>query len=77
MRIFKEKKNLQRQEVKLYDDPTEYTMKDRGNTVYCKCGHTVEFWTNENKVLCTHCNRFVFKTKKDEFDYRMKGMLKK
>lgn len=61
----------------LYEKPTEYTMKDRHNSVMCKCGHTVEFWTNDNKVLCTYCNRYVFKNKKDEFSYRMKGILKK
>jgi NADH pyrophosphatase NudC (nudix superfamily) len=68
---------LDKQDTITYDKPTECTMKDRGNSVYCKCGHTVEFWTNENKVLCTYCNKYVFKTKKDEFDYRMKGILKK
>jgi NADH pyrophosphatase NudC (nudix superfamily) len=68
---------LDKQDTIAYEKPTEYTMKDRGNTVYCKCGHTVEWWTNENKVLCTYCNRYVFKTKKEEFGYKMKGLLKK
>lgn len=78
MRIFKETKNIQKQDVMLYDKPTEFTMKTRDNEVYCpKCKHTVEFWTNSNKELCTWCGKYVFKTKKDEFEYRMKGILKK
>ena len=69
---------LDKQNTKTYEKPTKYTMKERDNQVYCpKCKHTVEFWSNNNKELCTWCNTFVFKTKKDEFDYKMKGILKK
>ena len=62
---------------KMYDKPTEYTMANDKNHVKCKCGHTVEFWHGENRVLCTWCGNYVFKTPKDEYDYRMKGILKK
>lgn len=77
-RKFKENKDIQRQDKILYENPTEYTMKDRDNIIYCpKCKHTVEFWTNDSKEICTWCGRYVFKTSKDEYDYRMKVLLKK
>lgn len=61
---------------KPYEKPTLYTMKEKKNNVYCpSCHHTVEFWTNENKKLCTWCNTYVFKNKKDEFNYRMKEQM--
>ena len=67
-----------KQDTITYEKPTEYTMKERDNFVYCpKCKHTVEWWTNDNKVLCQWCGNYVFKTKKDEFNYRMKERLKK
>ena len=77
IRKFENNKDIQRQDKMLYEKPTEYTMKNRGNTIYCpKCKHTVEFWTNDNKELCTWCNNYVFKTKKDEFKYRVEQRLK-
>ena len=60
-----------------FENPTKFITKDVDNKVKCKCGKTVEFWTNEKKVICEWCGNYVFRTKKDEFDYRMKGMLKK
>lgn len=78
MKIFKEKKNIQKREKRLYDNPNDFVMTERDNYVYCpKCNHTVEWWTNDKKVLCQWCGNYVFKTKKDEFNYRMKGLLKK
>lgn len=43
----------------------------------CKCGHRViiPYW--EEKQLCTHCNYYVFKNKKDEDLYRIKERLNK
>lgn len=65
-------------ERRLYDQPTKFTMKERDNKVECKhCGHTVEFWHGENKILCNWCNYWVYKNKKIEFEYKMKGLLRK
>ena len=72
-------KKIEKQDIMLYDKPTEFTMKaNMANTVYCpNCKHSVEFWSNSNKELCTWCGRLVFKTKKDEFNFRMKQKLRK
>lgn len=40
--------------------------------ILCKCGHSLLINNKENRALCSHCHNFVFKTKKDEFLYRMK-----
>lgn len=42
------------------------------NRVLCKCGHSMLINNKEHRAICSHCNNFVFKTKKDEFLYRMK-----
>lgn len=60
-----------------YENPTKYTKLDVKNKVYCKCGKTVEFWSEERKVICTWCGNYVFRTSKDEFDFRIKERLKK
>lgn len=44
------------------------------NSVKCKCGHTVLIGTYGRKI-CSHCGKWVFKTPKDEFEFRMKGLL--
>ena len=49
----------------------------RDGSVRCKCGRYEPIPPHFDKVLCSWCGNYVFKTKKDEFSYRMKGMLKK
>ena len=68
---------LETQDKPLYNSPTQYTMKNRNNFVYCRCGHTLEFWHGETKILCNWCGTFVFKNKKEEFKSKMKERLKK
>lgn len=51
---------------------------DRMTTEYskvkylCKCGRKVVIPSWVDKQLCDWCGRYVFKSKKDEFEYRMK-----
>lgn len=42
------------------------------NKKICQCGHSVAIPPHLNKVICSWCNNYVFRTKKDEFEYRMK-----
>lgn len=37
----------------------------------CKCVHRVLIPYNKTKMLCRYCGRYVFKSKKDEFIYRV------
>ena len=71
-------KKIEKQDRALYEKPTEYTMKERDNFVYCpKCKHTVEFWHGEDRVCCTWCGKWCYKDKKIEFKYKALENLKK
>ena len=43
----------------------------------CKCGHRIVIpkWVDKN--ICNWCGNYVFKNKKDEFEYRMKQKLRR
>lgn len=43
----------------------------------CKCGHKVIIPEKVNKQICSWCGRYVFKNKKDEFEFRLKERMKK
>lgn len=36
-----------------------------------KCGHQIQILDNQ-KAFCKFCGRYVFKNKKEEFNYRLK-----
>lgn len=42
------------------------------------CRHLINFYAFEHvdKKLCKYCNTYVFKDKKDEFNYKMKQKMK-
>ena len=42
----------------------------------CKCGRRVVIPKRENKKLCTWCGNYVFRDKRDEFEYRLKEKIK-
>ena len=42
----------------------------------CKCGHRVIIHPNRKKTLCSWCGNYVFREKKDEFKYRLGGLVK-
>ena len=43
----------------------------------CKCGHKEVIPAFVDKVVCSWCGRYVFKCQKDEFEFRMKNLIKK
>lgn len=55
----------------------KYVNTLRDGSVRCKCGRYEPIPPNFTKVICSWCGNYVFKTKKDEFNYRMKERLKK
>ena len=57
-----------KEESKYYNELSKYRQK-------CKCGHSVFIVNKKNKVLCTWCHNYVYKTKLDEFKDRMRGVL--
>lgn len=41
----------------------------------CKCGHSVYIPCYVDKLICSHCGRYVFREKKEEFKYRLKEVI--
>ena len=50
---------------------------DKANTFKCKCGHSVVIYPKQTKRLCTWCNHYVYRDKKEEFKEKLKNSLKK
>lgn len=45
------------------------------NSVQCKyCGHKILF-SRRSKEICNICGHYVFKNKKEEFKFRLRGKL--
>lgn len=42
----------------------------------CKCGRRVIIPYNVDKQICSYCNRYVFKSKNEEFKYRVKEKMR-
>lgn len=43
----------------------------------CKCGSRVIIPYNVDKQICNHCGNYVFKSKRDEFKFRLEEQKKK
>lgn len=41
-------------------------------SVYCKCGHSVQYITRKPYIKCNYCGRLIFKNKKCEYDFYIK-----
>ena len=47
--------------------------KEYDKTSYaCSCGHKVQIPNWKDKILCSWCKKYVFKSKKDEILFRIK-----
>ena len=54
------------------ENPTKYYEKISNFKIKCKCGHTMLMPPHLDKMTCSWCKEYVFRTKKDEFLYKMK-----
>ena len=63
---------------KLFSDKEYERMTDEYDKVkyLCSCGHRVIIPKWVDKQLCNWCGHYVFKSKGDEFKFRMKEKLK-
>lgn len=43
----------------------------------CQCSHTQLIPNQLDKVICSHCGRWIYRDKNTEFKDRMKSLLKK
>jgi len=61
---------------KLNENDSKIFKDITNNSVKCKCGHSV-LMAKQNKTICTHCGRWVFKNDAEEFKYRLMEKMKK
>lgn len=54
----------------------KYTDEINKHKYLCKCGKRVYIDRRRKKAVCDWCGRYVFKNKKDEFEYRLKEKIK-
>ena len=52
-----------------YDKIQDYMVK-------CKCSHTILFTGRKDRLLCSHCGRYVYKDKDTEIKYKIREYLK-
>lgn len=45
------------------------------NTFKCECGHSVVIIPTRTKKLCSWCGRWVFRSKIEEFKFRVREQL--
>lgn len=46
-------------------------------TVTCHCGHRVLFQEQTDRLICSHCGYYCYRTPKLEFEYNLKESLRK
>lgn len=52
----------------------KYVNAVNDNMYQCEnCGRKELIRAKDTKTVCSYCGNYIFKTKKDEFIYRMKG----
>lgn len=68
-----------RQRLTIQEDSVLANEKRKMKVECPNCRHLINFYAFEHvdKKLCDYCHLYVFKNKKDEYDYRMKQLLRK
>ena len=61
---------------KKYDEDTRKFSLYSKYKKECKCGHIVVIKPSRDKILCSHCGHYVYRTKADEFKAEMGKRLK-
>lgn len=62
-----ERVSLEKQK-KYYNELSNYKYK-------CKCGHVVLILRGADKKLCTWCHHYVYKSQRDEFKDKLRGVI--
>lgn len=57
-------------------DIEKYVEEMYNHKYTCQCGHRVYIAHNKEKALRNWCGKYVFKNKKDEFEYRINERLR-
>lgn len=49
---------------------------ETGHSIKCKCGHSMFINNRYGRMICSHCKRWVYKSKEIEGKYRKDEFLK-
>lgn len=60
-----------------FEEMRKYDLELSKLSVKCNCGHTIDFKSNKNKILCSWCGNYVYKNKKIEFIEKLKKEMRK
>lgn len=61
---------------KHFKKDTQRAINYYSTCLHCeRCGHSLQV-IRRNKAFCEWCGRYIFKDKKDEFEYRIKEKLR-
>lgn len=55
---------------------TNWFRERADNRVKCRCGHSMTFPFDKEKLICSWCGRLVYKNKKTEFKEVLKTTIK-
>ena len=58
-----------------FKDLNKYADEVQNYIYKCKCGHSVLIRAYENKSICFHCNRTVYRNPREEFIDRLETKL--
>ena len=77
----RERKNVNRYGIQrlTFKEDSDLANEKRKMKIECpRCRHLINFYAFEKveKKLCSYCKVYVFKDKKQEFEYRMKQKMK-
>jgi hypothetical protein len=63
-------------EVKLnHKEMTKYFNDLAGCTRKCKhCGHSIQFLSKKDRLICSWCKNWIYKDNKSEFKYKIEGV---
>lgn len=64
--------NFEGNHIYKYNDEFQSLM-----TRKCKCGHSVTIYSRHRREICSNCGAYVFLTKKDEFEFKLRKKLMK
>ena len=65
------KTSKRNKQIKDFKKKSEYYTKI---TVKCKCGHSIQFRSRSDRIVCSYCGNVNFRNKKCEYDYKIKRL---
>lgn len=59
-----------------FNEMRKYADQISKATVYCKCGHGSVFSIQTDRIICSYCGHYVYRTPQLEFEYKLKEKMR-